>query len=297
MHKILITGANGFVGRHFVNFFSEKGKSIVTLSKEDGTHIDLNNQEEVHAAIQRLNPDSIIHLAAIASVTEYMPIEYYQVNVIGTENILLGLKGLGKKRILFFSSAAIYGDQNTTILDESMTPQPVSHYGLSKLCAEHLMTAAMKNHDITILRPFNIIGSDQKDYFIVPKLIKHFAHKAPVIELGNIKPERDYINLATVCRVVEKIMEIKQTYGETINICSGVGTSIVSMIAHLEQISSFSPEISVQKNLVRENEIWRLVGNTQKLKKFVPDIKLDRPILETLQELYHEVIQNSGKVE
>lgn len=283
MAKVFITGASGFVGRYIYREFRELGYEVVgTTTSSDHSELvycDITDVEAVSSLILDCNPDIVVHSAALSSVTYGVPVEYYRINALGTENVLKGMAALeGRRRFFLLSTAGVYGNQGVEVLHEALCPKPVSHYGCSKLVAERLAANEFGNHDITILRLFNFIGVGQDASFIVPKLTHHFKNRLPKIELGNIEAERDYLPVDVVPRVIERLLSNPASYGEVINVAAGVGTSVRMLLDIMQEITGHTIEVVTAPQFIRPNEIWRLVGSTEKFNRILGQ-SLDLPPL------------------
>jgi nucleoside-diphosphate-sugar epimerase len=230
---------------------------FVASLKEPGHWVDV---------MQRVKPDCVIHLAAVALVTHHDQAELYATNVIGTEYVLkaIGEAGL-RPRVILASTAGVYGNQAPPLLDETLAPRPANHYALSKLAMEFLAKQYSDQFPIRVIRPFNVVGPGQSDTFLVPKLVKHFVEHAKEIQLGNLKPERDYIDVRDFVAVLAKLVALEPKELDVVNICSGVGTSVEQLVDWLAGLTSHRPEIAVNPKFVRKNEVWRMVGDNRKV--------------------------------
>jgi GDP-6-deoxy-D-talose 4-dehydrogenase len=164
MATIFITGITGFVGKELAKQFTFEGHSVFgssfTAEDKQSIKLDIRNFKEVFEAFQHIQPDIVIHSAALSSVTQGRTMEYYESNVLGTENVIDALNSLGgRRRLVFLSTAGVYGNQSAEILSEELNLKPVSHYGMSKLVCERMLANIINHHDVTIVRPFNIIGA------------------------------------------------------------------------------------------------------------------------------------------
>ena len=117
---------------------------------------------------------------------------------------------------------------------------------------------------IVITRPFNYIGPGQAPQFLLPKLIDHFQRRAPVIELGNLDVERDFLDVRSVADVYVRLLE-SSVQSQTLNISSNVGRSLRSIISDLTRITGHRLSTAVNPALVRHNEVTRLVGSSERL--------------------------------
>jgi GDP-6-deoxy-D-talose 4-dehydrogenase len=273
--SVLITGINGFIGCNLSPKLHAAKYDVwgTTLNSPDKKTLlcDLKNYYTVLDVIEKVNPDIIIHLAALSSVTAGKTMQYYEENVLGTENLFTAINKLGRRRrIIFFSTAGVYGNQAIEVLTEDLAPLPVSHYGISKYVCERLAAGMIDGHDITIFRPFNIIGFGQQADFLLPKLVRHFVDREPVVRLGSLDPIRDYIDVATCCDIVLAVLNQKQAFGQTINLCSGRGTSVRELLTMLCELTAHEINVVTVQEFVRKNEVWKLLGSTAKLNKFLP---------------------------
>jgi len=132
--KILVTGADGFTGQHFCQLARHRGHSVTGLQTNLTDHVNL------HAELKRTSPDAVVHLAAISFVGHADASAFYNVNVLGTLNLLEGLSLLPEKpkRVLLASSANIYGNCEVSPISESQPAAPINHYAMSKLAMEYM---------------------------------------------------------------------------------------------------------------------------------------------------------------
>ncbi|NYH27621.1 NAD-dependent epimerase/dehydratase family protein [Paraburkholderia bryophila] len=290
MALILVTGSTGFIGRYLAPRLEEDGHTVVglTTQKCDGENVvcDLTSPEDVAAVVKTIDPDVIVHLAALSSVTLGMTLDYYRTNVVGTENLFRAMDALNRKRrVIVVSTAGVYGNQPHEILTEELRPLPVSHYGISKYASERVAATFGARQDITIVRPFNIIGAGQNGSFIAPKLVDHFARRASTIRLGNLDPVRDYIDVDTCCDILCRLIEQPAAIGATVNLCSGKGISVRQLLAAISEVSGHDIEPIAAKEFMRANEVFRLLGSTALLDQLVPVRMPVRPVKEVLGEM------------
>jgi GDP-6-deoxy-D-talose 4-dehydrogenase len=272
--KVLLTGASGFIGRYLHKQLVEHGYEVVGLANrkmEAGlVKLDLLDRESTLRIVKEIDPQIIIHSAALSSVTLGETIDYYKSNVVASDNLFRAIETLrGRRRIVLISTAGVYGNQKTHCLTEDLSPLPVSHYGLSKYVCERMLHTMADAHDISILRPFNVIGHGQDESFIVPKLIKHFIAKADFIQLGNIHTKRDYISVDLCVKSISGILQLPQSFGSVLNICSGLGTSVSDLLDILTKLTGHKIRVETAQNLIRSNEIMTLIGSTERLHSII----------------------------
>lgn len=292
--RIFITGINGFTGKHLEKFLLEKGYEvygIVNTKTSNKNHFkcDLLDKTTLSEILIKIKPDYVYHLAAISFVNDSNKLRMYEVNVLGTLNLLESITDLEYRpqKILIASSAAIYGNQNKEVLDESMTPLPVNHYGNSKLAMENMVRTYFDRLNIALVRPFNYTGVGQEDHFLIPKIVQHFKEKRKVIELGNLDVYREFNDVRDIIRIYYKLMN-SDFQSDVVNVCSGKEISLNDILKKMELISNFSIKVKVNPKFVRQNEIKVLKGSTKKLKSILleGDKIIKYTIVDTLRNYY-----------
>jgi nucleoside-diphosphate-sugar epimerase len=290
--RLLITGIAGFTGKYISEYFSAHGYEVfgtVIGKSEAKNHFtcDLRDFESVKSLILEMEPTHVLHLAAISFVGESNASLVYDVNVIGTCNLLDALLLLEHKpkKVILAGSATVYGDQGCEVLDESMCPRPVNHYGCSKLVMEQMASTYTSRLSIIITRPFNYTGEGQESHFLIPKIVSHYREGKKQIELGNLHVEREFNDVDDVCAMYISLLE-SDSSGEIVNLCSGRGIALLDVIGMMNEIAGYEIEVLVNPAFVRPNEIKRLVGCSVKLETLIGDIPL-RPFRETLEMMYN----------
>lgn len=294
MSAILLTGATGFVGRYVARQLQDMGHEVVGTTTHSSDHwvsCDLRDRESVMDVVKQADPEIVIHLAALSSVTQGNTLDYYSTNLVGTENLLHAVDSLGsRRRFIFVSTAGVYGNQPTGVLSEDLAPLPVSHYGISKYACERLVWNFSDRHDMIVARPFNVIGAGQSGSFIVPKLVKHFSQKAPSIRLGRLEPVRDYIDVQACSDIIARLATEDIQTGEVINVCSGRGTSVQHLLDVITEISGHKIEVIAAPEFMRANEVFSLLGSTAKLDRLMPSRKISRSFEVVIQEMLEEAV-------
>lgn len=257
--KILLTGAAGFTGRHFEACAAQAGHLVTTLEA------NLTDPEALAAEIEQVDPDAVVHLAAISFVGNADEAAFYAVNVVGTTHLLQALTRQAKApKVLLASSANVYGNCESSPISEDQLPVPVNHYAASKLAMEHMARTYTDRLPILITRPFNYTGAGQGGQFLIPKLVNHFVRRAATIELGNLHVEREFNDVRMVCQAYLALLHKGQA-GETYNICTGRTYTVQNVLDALSELTSHHVQVHVNPAYVRANEIHRLCGNPDKL--------------------------------
>lgn len=286
--RALITGIHGFTGRYMAAELAAQGCEVHGLgsqpSQDPNYHqVDLADVAGLQCLLKEIQPDLIVHLAAVAFVGHGAAQAFYQVNLIGTRNLLEAIESCGKVPdcVLLASSANVYGNASTGMLDETTLPAPANDYAVSKLAMEHMASLWHERLPIVITRPFNYTGVGQADNFLLPKIVSHFLNRAETIELGNLDVWRDFSDVRSIISAYRGLLE-RQPSGHTINVCSGVTHSLREVIDMCRQITGQNIEVQVNPAFVRSNEVRTLCGDNARLRSWVPDWSTP-PLRETLE--------------
>lgn len=286
--RALITGAQGFTGRYMASELKANGYQVFGLgsqpSAEPGYHqADLTDANSLQALLAAIQPDFVVHLAALAYVAHGDANAFYRVNLIGTRNLLEAIAASGKSPecILLASSANVYGNASTGILSESTQPAPTNDYAVSKLAMEHMANLWRTRLPLVIARPFNYTGVGQPDNFLLPKIVSHFRQKAAAIELGNLDVWRDFSDVRVIVRAYRQLLEVKPV-GQTVNVCSERTHSLREVISLCQEATGHSLQINVNPAFVRDNEVKTLAGDASRLRSLLGEWK-SPPLDETLR--------------
>ncbi|MEN3323820.1 GDP-mannose 4,6-dehydratase [Mariniflexile soesokkakense] len=275
-NKVLITGINGFTGKYLKQYLEQKNYTVHGVSNQVNENeinvyqCDITNKEQLVSIFKKIQPNYIIHLAAISFVQHLDIEEIYKVNVIGTQNLLEASLEIEKKvkKIIIASSAAVYGNQNHSVLNEGLCPNPVNHYGISKLSMEFITKTYFEKLPLIITRPFNYTAPGHGEQFVIPKIAKAFINKEECLELGNLDVYREYNSIYFVCDIYFKLME-SNSKSEIVNIASGKTHSLNEVISLFEKETNHKINIKINQSFVRKNEIKKLAGDTKKLLQLI----------------------------
>ncbi len=290
MKKVLITGIEGFTGKHLSPYLKKNGYDVYGTSlrySDDKIYkCDITDEENILHVLKLVKPDFIIHLAGISFVADEDIINVYKINTIGSLNLLSSVDklGLNPTKILLSSSATVYGNQGLELLDESLQPKPANHYFMSKYAVERLAENYFDKLNIIVTRPFNYTGIGQDENFLIPKIVKHFKENKRVIELGNLDVSREFNDISYVCEAYKKLLECEKK-SEVVNIASNRGIKLLDVIDIMNKISNYNIEVKVNPAFVRKNEIKSLTGSAVKLFGMIGYIK-QKEFKDTLVEMY-----------
>ena len=279
---VLLSGATGFTGRYVREGLEQHGCRVVDPESDPGG-FDLTKLDDVRRVVRREAFDYVIHLAGLSFVAANNATAFYAINTVGTVNLLAELADSGSplKKVIIASSANVYGNATAFPISESCPPAPVNNYACSKLAMEYMAATFRDRIPIVITRPFNYTGVGQGAHFLIPKLVGHFARREPCVSLGNIEVERDFSDVRGVADAYIRLLE-SSIVDETVNICSGVGRSLRSVIDMLHEMTGHSIRVVVDSAFVRQSDVARLVGDRSKLLRAVGRLGYDN-FRETLQ--------------
>lgn len=266
--RVAITGASGFTGRYVADALSEAGMEPVPLEA------DLRDRTAIVRAVETVEFDCLIHLAARAFVDANDWRSFYAVNQFGTFNLLDAVADIRPStRCILASSAQVYGPTAQGLITENTPLRPANHYGISKRAMEEGGGLWRDKLDIIITRPFNYTGIGQDRLYLIPKIVDHFRRKATTIELGNLWVQRDFGDVRAVARAYAGLAARAELLPETVNLATGIVHSIESIISLLSEITGHQMEVKVNPSFVRENDVAVLGGDVGRLRKILPDWK------------------------
>lgn len=293
MSTVLVTGGSGFTGRYLIRELKSRGCRVVALSSQPcdaDAHLsaDLLDRSAIESLVLHERPDRVVHLAALSFVGHPNPLDFYRVNVLGTETLLAALAMLPRApRVLLCSSANVYGANASGVVDEGVMPAPVNHYAASKLAMEHLALNWASQLPILIARPFNYTGPGQATHFLIPKIVEHFRQRRSVIELGNLDVSRDFSDVRDMVGAYAGLVDRWPTSaasGDVFNVCSGKATPLRWLLEQLELLAGYQIEVKVNPEYVRRDEIPSLCGDPARLEGW-GCLPSRRPLAQTLRDM------------
>lgn len=276
MSKILVTGVDGFTGRHLTALLAKQGHEVIGLSHSavappvEGLaasySCDLTDGTALKDIIAQTRPEKVAHLAAIAFVAHGVAEDIYRVNIVGTRNLLEAISAAGSvNTTLLASSANIYGNRISGAINEDVAPDPINDYAVSKLAMEFVARLYQERLPIILARPFNYTGIGQSNNFVIPKIVDHVRRNAATIELGNLDVARDFSDVRDVAMAYSALLTSSAAIGQVFNICSGEAHSLRDVISMIKEISAHEFDVTVNPAFVRENEVKMLWGDRRKI--------------------------------
>lgn len=289
MIKVLVTGAEGFIGSHLVEKLLSEGNQVrafvfynsfssigwlaqITPKLASNLEVvfgDIRDPWSVRGAMKDV--DLVYHLAALIAIpySYVAPSSYVETNIGGTLNVLQAARELATSRVIITSTSEVYGTAITVPIDESHSRQGQSPYSASKIGADALTESFIKSFEIpaTIVRPFNTFGPRQSARAFIPTVITQLLNGKLELKLGSTTPTRDFNYVSDTVSGFIAIASSAQTIGEEINISSGKEISMSELAQKL--IEKINPKAIVVEDEARlrpeKSEVSRLLGDNAKL--------------------------------
>lgn len=312
MAKVLVTGAEGFIGSHLTELLVKEGYDVRAMvqynsfnnwgwidtfdkgikDKLDVFLGDVRDPNGVKVAMK--DCDAVFHLAALIAIpySYHSPDMYVDTNIKGTLNILQAARHLNTKRVLVTSTSEVYGTAQYVPIDEKHPYQGQSPYSATKIGADRLAESFYRsfNLPVTIVRPFNTFGPRQSARAVIPTIITQLLSGKEEIKLGSLTPTRDFNYVKDTARGFLEIYKSDKTIGEEINVATQKEISIGELANELiKQINPNARIICDEQRLRPEkSEVNRLLGSNEKIKlltNWEPQYEFEQGIKETIDFL------------
>ena len=308
--KILITGADGFIGSHLVESLINKCSHIKAfvyynsfnscgwldaLPKEVKSNIeihsgDIRDPNGVRTAVN--GTDIVFHLAALIGIpfSYHSPDSYIDTNIKGTLNVLQSCRDYELEKVIITSTSEVYGTAQYTPIDEKHPLQGQSPYSASKIGADKLAESFYRsfNTPVVIARPFNTYGPRQSARAVIPTILSQLLNNKKEICLGSISPTRDLNYVTDTCSAFLALAEAENTIGKEINIGSSKEISVGELAHLLIDLTGAEAEILADKQRVRpaKSEVERLLCDNTTIKELTgwsPQISLREGLSRTIE--------------
>jgi dTDP-glucose 4,6-dehydratase len=289
MQKILVTGADGFIGSHLVEELVKIGKKVRAFVYYNSFNswgwleslpADIKNELEIFSGDIRdpngvreamTGIDEVFHLAALIAIpfSYHSPDSYVETNIKGTLNVLQSARLLDTKRVFITSTSEVYGTAKYVPIDENHPFQGQSPYSATKIGADRLAESFYRSFSlpVTIVRPFNTYGPRQSARAVIPTIISQLLSGAKEIHLGSLSPTRDFNYVKDTVNGFIEIAKSEKTIGEEINIATQKEVSIGDLAQEI--ISQINPNAKIvcEKQRLRpeKSEVNRLLGSNKKI--------------------------------
>ena len=310
MKKVLITGADGFIGSHLTEYLMDKGYEVKaftyynsfntwgwldTFPKEKLSELeifqgDIRDPNGVREAMKGV--DGVFHLAALIAIpfSYHSPDSDVDTNIKGTLNVLQAARDLNLERVLITSTSEVYGTAQYVPIDEKHPYQGQSPYSATKIGADRLAESFYRSFGlpVTIVRPFNTFGPRQSARAVIPTIITQLLAGKEEISLGSLTPTRDFNYVKDTANGFYEIARSDRTIGEEINIATQREISIGDL-AH-ELIRQINPEARIicdeQRTRPEKSEVNRLLGCNEKILRLTdwkPAYTFEQGLTETIE--------------
>lgn len=291
MKKVLVTGADGFIGSHLTETLVERGYDVRAFTFYNSFNTwgwldflpdeikkeieilpgDIRDPNGVRNAMTGI--ESVFHLAALIAIpfSYHSPDSYVDTNIKGTLNVLQAARGLGTDKVLITSTSEVYGSAKYVPIDESHPFQGQSPYSATKIGADRLAESFYRSFSlpVSIVRPFNTYGPRQSARAVIPSIISQLLTGTKELRLGSLTPTRDFNYVKDTVNGFIEIEKSEKTIGEEINIASQTEISIGELAAEL--IRQINPQASIiceqERMRPQKSEVNRLLGSNIKLKE------------------------------
>lgn len=308
--RVLVTGADGFIGSHLTESLVQEGckvKAFVyynsfnswgwldTLSRDTLSQIeifagDIRDPNGIRTAMTDI--DVVFHLAALIAIpfSYHSPDSYIDTNVKGTLNIIQAAKDLGIERVLVTSTSEVYGTAMYIPIDEKHSRQPQSPYSASKIGADCIAESFYRsfNLPVTIVRPFNTYGPRQSARAVIPTVITQLLSGVEEIKLGDLTPTRDLLFVKDTVNGFVEIAKCDELIGEDCNIATQSEVSVGDLANEL--IRQINPDAKIVTDAQRlrpsKSEVFRLFGSNEKITKatgWKQQYTLEQGLAETIK--------------
>ena len=309
MKKVLVTGADGFIGSHLVEKLLDDGHSVRaftyynsfnswgwldTLPNEKLREIDVvagdvRDPNGVRTAMKDVS--SVFHLAALIAIpySYHSPDSYVDTNIKGTLNILQAARDLQVDKVLITSTSEVYGTAQTVPIDETHPRQGQSPYSATKIGADSMAEAFYRSFNLPVVtvRPFNTYGPRQSARAVIPTIITQLLNGYREIKLGALHPTRDLVFVKDTVSGFTEIAKHDALIGQEVNIATNTEISIGDLARRIIDLMGVSAEIISDDQRLRpqKSEVERLLGSNQKITSATawrPAYSIDAGLRETI---------------
>ncbi|MCX5509225.1 NAD-dependent 4,6-dehydratase LegB [Pseudomonas sp. BJa3] len=307
MKKVLVTGADGFIGSHLTELLVREGFEVKALSQYNSFNywgwledVDCLGQVEILNGDVRdphyckhitKGVDTVFHLAALIAIpySYVAPDSYVDTNVKGTLNICQAALDNGVGRVIHTSTSEVYGTAQYVPIDEKHPIQPQSPYSASKIGADAMAMSFFNAFDLplTIARPFNTYGPRQSARAVIPTIITQIASGKKEIKLGDVSPTRDFNYVADTCRGFLELAQCEKAVGETVNIGSNYEISVGDTLELIRELMHSDVKFITDEQRFRpgKSEVFRLWCDNTKIRNltgFEPSFSIRQGLQETI---------------
>jgi NAD dependent epimerase/dehydratase len=287
--RVLVTGADGFIGSHLTEMLVAEGYRVKALSQYNsfnhwGWLEDVSCIREIEVVNGDIrdphyckhitkNVDIVFHLGALIAIpySYVAPDSYVDTNIKGTLNVCHAAMENGVRRVIHTSTSEVYGTAQYVPIDEKHPLQPQSPYSASKIGADAMAMSFFNafNLPLTIARPFNTYGPRQSARAVIPTMITQIANGMTQIKLGDVSPTRDFNYVLDTCRGFIELARCDKAIGETVNIGSNYEISVGDTLNLIRELMGRNVEFITEEQRIRptKSEVLRLWCDNTKIRE------------------------------
>ena len=305
--KILVTGADGFIGSHLTEILLQEGFEVRALSQYNSFNnwgwLEGNNHPNLEVVCGDVRDaafcrhiskgcDTVFHLAALIAIpySYVAPESYVDTNIKGTLNMCQAAMDCGVRRLIVTSTSEVYGTAQYVPIDEKHPRQPQSPYSATKIGADAIAKSFYNafNLPVVIARPFNTFGPRQSARAIIPTIITQIAAGKRSIKVGDLSPTRDFNFVKDTCRGFIALGKAENVEGQEINIATGKEVTMKETLETIARLMGVDVEYVVDKERLRpsKSEVFRLCGDNSlitSLTDWRPQYTLEQGLAETIE--------------
>lgn len=298
--KVLVTGGAGFIGSHINKLLLDQGHSVTVIDDLSKGHRDLidsrvnfhqiglDNQKQLQEIL--IGQNAVIHMASLIEVGESvkMPVEFAENNIVGTVKLLEAMRNSGVKKMIFSSSACVYGKPTKIpITEEDVLGEQENPYGITKVTMEQFckLYHNLFGFDVTILRYFNPYGPDElhePETHAIPNFIKSILTKKPIPLFWKGEQVRDFIYIDDLAKA--HIMALSLNGLHIYNLGTETGVKVIDLVNKIFELTGF--KVPIDDRGERKGDVPSLVASSEKIKKelgWVAEVNLEEGLKQTIK--------------
>jgi nucleoside-diphosphate-sugar epimerase len=318
--RVLVTGADGFIGQHLISHLLPAGHDITgavlsdsprrgTLSDSERAGVvwcgvDMRDSDRLQSLTRDVRPECVFHLAGISSRVEAQTAyaEALAVNSQGTFDLLWSLAeaGLADARVIVAGSADVYGMGVQSRISETAALHPSSAYGVSKAAQDVVAraTSEVLELDVRVARFFPLVGPGQRDAFVLPSFCRRAFRIQrggvdPTMRVGNLDVYRDFTDVRDGIVAMARLADLDQVRHRVYNVCRGKPTSVRQLLQWVFDIAGIAPEVVIDEELIRADEPEQVVGDPSRIEEEI-GWKAELDLRRTVDDTFHWMTQSGA---
>jgi UDP-glucose 4-epimerase len=302
--KVLVTGGAGFIGSHLVRKLLDSDYTILvvddlSVGRRDllppsnelkFVKLNIGDENSLCKVLSKFRPNIVIHLAAIHFIPfcNANPQRTFEVNVLGTRNLLECCRRIKPETLIYTSSATVYKDSSNPLTEDSST-EPIDIYGMTKLVGEDLFRCFQHEEGIgvRVLRLSNVYGPNDLNPHVIPEIVRQLKSGGRVIKLGDLSTVRDFIYVDDVVEAIMRVIGRTENDFDIFNVGTGEGHSVKEILNIIEELIRKELHVNVEKNKLRKHDKKYLVLDVKKIQRvagWAPKVELKQGLRRLLEK-------------